>query len=240
MLSGGLGFHSNDARGTTITVDPSTGDPAQRVDPLVRSRGAEVGFRAIRCPAAARSTLALWMLNLDSELLFTGDAGTTEPSAESQRRGVTFANFYRPLAQLVARRRRVVCAARSSPASSRDRTHIPGALENVVAGGITWSPRDERRRSARVRLRHFGSYPLIEDNSVRAHAVDARERRRRVSSCRETRLQVSAAQPAQRRAGRHSVLLRVAATGRGSDGTDDVHFHPVEPRQIRISLGWGL
>jgi hypothetical protein len=44
-LSGGLGFHSNDARGTTITVDPATGNPAQPVDPLVRSRGAEIGAR---------------------------------------------------------------------------------------------------------------------------------------------------------------------------------------------------
>jgi hypothetical protein len=23
-------------------------------------------------------------------------------------------------------------------------------------------------------------------------------------------------------------------------GVDDVHFHPVEPRQVRVSLGWGL
>ena len=39
--SAGGGFHSNDGRGATITVDPVTGDPAERVDPLVRARGAE-------------------------------------------------------------------------------------------------------------------------------------------------------------------------------------------------------
>jgi hypothetical protein len=27
--------------------------------------------------------------------------------------------------------------------------------------------------------------------------------------------------------------------GEASGGTTDVHFHPVEPRQLRISLGWG-
>ncbi len=45
-LNAGTGFYSNDARGTTITVDPS--DPstaAPRVDPLVRSKGAEGGVR---------------------------------------------------------------------------------------------------------------------------------------------------------------------------------------------------
>ena len=45
-LSGGLGFHSNDARGTTITVDPAPAIRRSRVDPLVRSRGAEIGLRA--------------------------------------------------------------------------------------------------------------------------------------------------------------------------------------------------
>ena len=34
-LSAGRGFHSNDARGTTITIDPVTGDAADQVDPLV-------------------------------------------------------------------------------------------------------------------------------------------------------------------------------------------------------------
>ncbi len=44
-LSGGLGFHSNDARGTTITVDPANGEAASQVDPLVRSHGVEAGLR---------------------------------------------------------------------------------------------------------------------------------------------------------------------------------------------------
>jgi hypothetical protein len=66
-LSGGFGFHSNDARGTTITVDPATGNPASRVDPLVRSRGAEVGAR-LAPVHGLRTTLSLWALSLDNEL----------------------------------------------------------------------------------------------------------------------------------------------------------------------------
>jgi outer membrane receptor for Fe3+-dicitrate len=34
----GSGFHSNDARGTVITIDPKTGLAADKVQPLVRSR----------------------------------------------------------------------------------------------------------------------------------------------------------------------------------------------------------
>src|SRR5882762_7806418 len=48
FLNYGYGFHSNDARGTTITLDPSDktlSTRAEKVDPLVRSKGAEVGVR---------------------------------------------------------------------------------------------------------------------------------------------------------------------------------------------------
>src|SRR5256712_4253930 len=38
-LNGGFGFHSNDARGTTIIVAPTAVDPAGQVDPLVRTKG---------------------------------------------------------------------------------------------------------------------------------------------------------------------------------------------------------
>ena len=43
----GIGFHSNDARGAVITVDPATGEPADRVTPLVRAKGAEFGVRTV-------------------------------------------------------------------------------------------------------------------------------------------------------------------------------------------------
>ena len=66
-LNGGFSFHSNDARGTTITRDPSTGERATRVDPLVRTKGAEVGVRSTWVPRL-NTTLALWYLELESEL----------------------------------------------------------------------------------------------------------------------------------------------------------------------------
>jgi hypothetical protein len=48
------------------------------VTPLVRAKGAEVGVRTVRVKGL-QSTVSLWYLGLDSELLFVGDAGTTAP-----------------------------------------------------------------------------------------------------------------------------------------------------------------
>ena len=90
----GMGFHSNDARGAAITVDPLTGEPADRVTPLVRARGAEFGVRTVRV-RGLQSTFALWYLGIDSELLFVGDAGTTEAGRPSRRVGIEWTNYWR-------------------------------------------------------------------------------------------------------------------------------------------------
>ena len=93
-LNYGHGFHSNDARGTTISVDPS--NPAiavDKVNPLVRSRGMEAGLRT-ELLSGWQSTLALWQLDAASELFFVGDAGTTKPSRPSHRRGLEWTNSY--------------------------------------------------------------------------------------------------------------------------------------------------
>ena len=234
-LSGGLGFHSNDARGTTITIDPSTGDSARRVAPLVRSRGAELGLRASPLPIW-RSTLALWTLQLDSELLFVGDGGTTEPSDKSRRSGVTLANFYRPVPELSIDADISFAHARfAGVAPGAD--HIPGALENVFAAGVTWAPRTVGPFGT-LRVRHFGSYPLVEDNSVRATAttlVNASVG----YALGGIRIQASVLNVLDARASDIQYYYASRLPGEATTGASGVHFHPVEPRQLRISLGWG-
>jgi outer membrane receptor protein involved in Fe transport len=59
FLNYGQGFHSNDARGTTITT-------AAKVPALVKTRGEEIGMRTEVVPHL-QSSLSLWRLELDSE-----------------------------------------------------------------------------------------------------------------------------------------------------------------------------
>src|SRR5882672_3953023 len=88
FLNYGQGFHSNDARGTTIAA-------ATKVPALVKTRGEEIGVRTERVPHL-QSSLSLWQLSLDSALVFKGDAGTTEASRPSLRRGIEWSNRYIP------------------------------------------------------------------------------------------------------------------------------------------------
>ncbi|MBC8087222.1 MAG: TonB-dependent receptor [Phycisphaerae bacterium] len=233
--SGGFGFHSNDARGTTIRVDPVSGEAANRVDPLVRSRGGEFGLR-LSLVQNLRSTVSLWALNLDSELLFVGDAGGTEPSAGSQRSGVTFANFYR-LTPRISLDADVSFAHARFAADNPAARNIPGALENVIAGGITRLPANNGVLGA-IRLRHFGAYPLLEDNSVRARASSLVNADAGYVFAGGLRVQVSMLNVFNSKADDIQYYYASRLKGEPAEGVDDVHFHPAEPRQLRFSVGW--
>ncbi len=91
FINAGGGFHSNDARGTTMTVTPGNGPdsnlPSQRVTPLVRTEGYEVGARTSFIPNL-QSALTVYRLDMGSELIFDGDSGTTTPGPPSRRTGV--------------------------------------------------------------------------------------------------------------------------------------------------------
>ena len=96
FVGGGMGYHSNDARSTTLTELP--GDPMvpEGNSPfLVRSRGAEVGVRT-KAISNLDSSISLFYLHQDSELFFDGDTGDTVAGLPSQRTGVEFTNNYRP------------------------------------------------------------------------------------------------------------------------------------------------
>ena len=234
--AGGFGFHSNDARGTTIVVDPSTGEPAVPVDPLVRSRGAELGARATVLKGW-RSTLAFWALALDSELLFVGDGGTTEPSFPSRRSGVTWTNYYRPLPQLSIDLDISLAYARFADVPE-DESRIPGALENVVAAGVSWRAIG-RGLFGSARVRHFGAYPLIEDNSVRATPTTLLNAEVGYLFS-GVRLQATVLNLLDTKASDIQYYYESRLQGEVPGGVGDVHFHPVEPRALRVSFSWGL
>ena len=235
-ISGGLGFHSNDARGTVTTVDPSTGDPIDPVPPLVRSTGAEVGVRSSGIPGL-RSTLSLWTIGLDSELRFIGDTGTTEPSDPSRRIGVTLANYYRAEYGLTADLDVSFTQARTRDVPA-GQDLIPGALENVIAAGVGYQPAGDGPFGV-FRLRHFGSYPLVEDGSERA-AASSLFNLGLGYRWGSARLDVSILNLLDEEHSDIQYFYTSRLVGEPAGGVEDVHFHPAEPRQLRVSLSWGL
>jgi outer membrane receptor protein involved in Fe transport len=227
-LSGGLGFHSNDARGVTAPVDAA--------DPLVRTKGAEVGVRRSYVPGL-NSTLALWWLDIDSELLFVGDAGSTEASRPSRRYGIELANYYSVTSWLTLDLDVSLSRARFRDSDPAGR-EIPGSVESVVAAGATLH--DLGGFFGAIRLRYFGPRALVEDDSVRSDDTILLSARVGYEFDETWTLSAEIFNLLNRDDDEIAYYYpsRLAGETAGPDegGYNDLHVHPVSPISFRVAL----
>ncbi|TNC76220.1 TonB-dependent receptor [Janthinobacterium lividum] len=227
----GNGFHSNDARGTTITVDPKTGEAADKVTPLVRSRGLELGLRSAAI-AGLQTSLSLYRLDFDSELLFIGDAGATEAGRPSRRYGIEFSSYYKATRWLSLDLDLAYARARSR-GSDPAGDFIPGAIEGVAQLAMTVTPPGPW--SGSLRLRYFGPRPLMEDNSVRSSSSVGLNGRIAYQIDKTLRVEVEGYNLANRRDSAIDYYYASRLPGEAQP-VDDIHFHPVESRSLRLTL----
>ena len=238
----GWGFHSNDARGATERVKPKEfaadpTDPNAIASPspaLVRSRGGELGVRSEIVPGL-QSSLALWQLQLGSELVFSGDAGDTQASRPSQRRGIEINNHYIALPWLLFDGDIAVSRARfTTDDSTTPGRFVPGSVNTVVSLGATVL--DRGPWFGHFQLRYFGPRPLIEDDSQRSKATTLAYLRVGYKLTPNVRVALDVFNLFDRKASDIDYFYTSRLRGEPAGGVDDIHFHPVEPRRFRLTL----
>ena len=234
-VDAGTGFHSNDARGTTITRD-ADGNPADRVTPLVRAKGAEIGVRTVAIPHL-QSTLTLWTLHLDSELVFSGDVGTTQPSRPSTRRGVEWANYYSPTKWLVFDGDVSWSRARFTEFDPVGQ-YGPEAVGTVVSAGATVDGFD--RTFGSLRWRYFGPRTLIEDNSIQSHATSLVNLQSGYQLAKNVKLALDVFNLFNVANSDIDYFYTSRLPGEPLGGVDDIHTHPTLPRTARLNLVVGF
>jgi len=227
----GTGFHSNSALGTTITRDPE-GNPVDRVTPLVRAKGAEIGLRTIAVPHL-QSTVSLWTLRLDSELVYNGDIGATEPGPASKRYGVEIANYYSPLKWLVFDGDFSLSRAYFVGADPADQ-YVPEAVNTVVSAGA--SVDNFHRTFGSVRLRYFGPRPLVADATVRSKATSLVNFDAGYRLMKHLRLTAAVFNAFDSKVSDIDYFFESRLPGEPLGGVEDIHFHPAVPRTARLSL----
>lgn len=247
-FNAGSGFHSNDARGTVITVNPDprpgtrpactdpnagacTGDRLSPVKPLVRATGYEIGARTALF-SGLQTTLTLWRLDIDSELIFVGDAGTTSASRPSRRQGAEWANYWNPNRWWLLDGDVSLSSARftdADPVGNR----IPGAIEQAASIGV--SLQESAPWSGGVRLRYFGPRPLVEDNSVRSKSSTLVNLQAGYKITQQLRASFDILNLFNTRVSDIDYYYASRLPGEAAP-VNDIHTHPAEPRAFRVTL----
>ena len=232
FFNAGYGFHSNDARGVTEQLTPKERLPTDPVTPLVRAKGAELGLRTEIVPRL-QSSLAVWQLRLGSELVFSGDAGDTQASRASRRQGVEWNNHYRAASWLLLDADLSWSRARftqDDPAGN----FVPGSVGKVASAGATVT--ELGPWFGQFQLRYFGPRPLVENNSQRSSSTTLAYLRVGYKFTPQTKVAVDVFNLFNRRASDIDYYYASRLAGEPLAGVDDVHFHPVEPRSLRVTL----
>ncbi|QHI99722.1 TonB-dependent receptor [Xylophilus rhododendri] len=236
-VNAGTGYHSNDVRGATITTNPQDGSAAQRVPALVKGTGSEIGWR-FQPDADTTATLALWQLRLDSELVYVGDAGSTEAGRSSKRRGLEAT-----LRQKLGTAWQLELDAALSRARFRgeapagEGNYIDNAADKVFAGGLTYA---SGPLTASLRLRYLGPRALDTQNIERSKSATLLNLATRYALTPKLTLGLDVFNLVGRKGNDieyayASCTAREVTSGSCGGGVEDRHVHPMEPRTVRLS-----
>jgi hypothetical protein len=234
FLDFGEGFHSNDARGTTMSVAPTDGvTPVNKVTPLVRATGAEAGVRSAPAPAL-ELTAVLWTLRLDSELVLDNDASAIVPSGATHRYGLELSAAWHPQSWMRLDLDLAWTHARFTDFSAAG-PYLPNAPEQVATLGA------EINRASGwfggAHLRYFGSTALTQDDAVRSHPSVQLNAEAGYHFSPALSGTVSVFNVLDRRDADIDYYYASRLRGEAA-AVNDLHFHPMEPRSVRVSLGY--
>ncbi|WP_442782696.1 TonB-dependent receptor [Collimonas fungivorans] len=237
FVNAGKGFHSNDARGVINTIDPTTGTPASPVPALAGSSGKEIGVRT-EIIDGLQSSLALWSLDSDSEIIYAADSsiGSTSPNGASKRHGIEWNNHWIVNRWLLLDADFAWTHARYAKMNDNDAlgNMIPNAVSKVALLRLTlqrlgpWS--------AGLETRYIGPYPLAQDGSLTAQSAIVTNLRLQ----RQITPQVSLSMDALNLFNRQYYDIAYQQDYQVSPGAgavpSGVTVHPGEPRQLRLTL----
>jgi outer membrane receptor protein involved in Fe transport len=226
-LNFGEGYHSNDAREVACNpaVPPDPDEPCEHTKPLPLALGWEVGLRTRAFDSRLDLALSYFWLNLQQELVWVGDAGTTEPRPRSRRQGIELETR----AQLLDWLSYSLDVVYSS-AEFANGEHVPQSPRFVASTGFT--VRHPIGILFDIRMRTLGRRYALEDSQRKLHGyavADAslRYRWRKL----EAFVALQNITNEKWRSAEFFYTSRQAFEPPG--GIDDYHFTPGNPRNVR-------
>ncbi|MFI3219657.1 MAG: TonB-dependent receptor plug domain-containing protein [Methylococcales bacterium] len=243
FANAGYGYHSNDARGTTLQLNPADGTrisgdgtAINPVNPMAWSRGGEFGIRS-NFIHKLNTTLALWYLQSSQELVFTGDDGTTSINGMSQRYGLEWTNYYKPTDWLTLDADLALTSARyMATPSGETNNYIPNSVGRVISLGATAVA--PNGIFGTVRLRHFGDLPLDPSGTFWAGSTSIVNLGAGYQH-KKYKLEVDLFNVFDSSANDIAYAYQYAYPA-GSSTQTGIMKHPVEPRMIRATITYNF
>ncbi len=222
----GEGYHSNDARSAI----------APGASPLARARSYEVGVRAKPWGAdGLELTATAWGLDLKQELVFVGDAGTTEIRGASRRRGVEVAargQLWGPFY--------VNGSVTYTKAEFTNGDAIPLAPKVTAYGAVImkWP----EGLTSQLQATYLGVRPLTEDRSIKAPSwlnFDLTERYQVPVKLSHGRLEAFLfVQNLFNTKWEQATFAFESRLRNEAAGVTDIHFVPGNPRMVMGGMAW--
>lgn len=224
----GEGFHSNDARGV-IADDP--------VPLMAETKGYEIGFRSALVDDL-QLTIALFRLELDSELVFVGDDGTTEPKGASVRKGVEVGAFYQPADWFILDVDFAASEAKFTETQFDGTTalgdYVPDSIDTVFSMGASFD--FDSGVYGGVRVRYFGPRNLNESGSEESDETQLVNANvgYRMSNGLNVGLEILNLFDAED----DDITYFYESQAPGEAAFEGRHSHPVEPRTVRVNVAY--
>ena len=222
----GEGYHSNDARSA---VAPGSA-------PLARAKTYEVGARSNPWgPYGLELIATLWAIDLQSELVFVGDDGTTEIHGPTRRRGVEVAARGQVIGPLY-----VNGSVTWAKAEFKNGDAIPNAPQLTAYGAaILRYPED---LTTQLQATYLGVRPLTEDRSFKSPSwvdVDLSSRYKLPIKLDHGRLEAFFfIQNLLNTKWEQATFAFESRLRNEAAGVTDIHFVPGNPRFFMGGLAW--
>ncbi len=222
----GEGFHSNDARSA---VAPGS-------SPLARAKSYEVGIRSKPWgPDGLEFIATVWRLDLQSELVFVGDEGTTEIRGPSRREGVEVAARGQVWGPLY-----VNGSMTWTNAQFRNGDAIPLAPKYTAFGAVIL--RWPEGLTSQLQATYLGVRPLMEDRSITSPSwlsFDLSERYRLPITLPHGRMEAFLfVQNLLNTEWEQAIFAFESRLRTDGAGVTDIHFVPGNPRMVMGGVAW--
>ncbi len=159
FLDYGRGFHSNDARGAVVEREPVT--------LLSPSTGYEVGVQ-VKPVKGLTLDAAFFLIDIDSEIVWVGDEGRTEPSGATRRFGGELAGRYQFSDWLFADLEATAVRPRYRGNAGNDGAIALAPTFTLTAGAGFRKKLGDFTPFAALRLKAIADRPATEDGSLTA------------------------------------------------------------------------